>query len=418
MTATTTGARATTDEVRSFYERYPYPSSPAPVVRSGFSARLALSRGQLARPAGGRLRVLDAGCGRGVGLIASSALNPDADHLGIDLCSASLRDARAGLEARGLTNGAVQQVDLMTLEGLEVPESGFDVIHSSGVVHHLHDPQEGLRQLAGVLAPHGVIVLMVYGTIGRRDIRCVQAALRNLLDPELPVDRRLAAARAFVEGVADEEDPDCPFRDAARCADAEFVDRYLHPNETDYDVPELFDLVEGAGLRFLGWVGSERYSLDGRLEPGPARDAIEALPERERYAVIEQLVRPRSHELLLCKPGNAARQLPSPERWGDLWLATNPECTFQITRRNLWGRSRTEEIRYGLQDAEPVLIEDPALMRAAMILAGQNEPFQGSALLQALAEEGVDAPAAKAVLQQAVELELVYAPHEVDLPSA
>lgn len=415
MTTTATSARATTDEVRAFYERYPYPSSPAPVVRNGFSARLALSRGRLAGPPGRRLQVLDAGCGRGVGLIAGAALNPDAEFLGVDLCRASLVDAHQGLVGRGLTNASVQELDLMTLEGLRVPEGGFDVIHSSGVIHHLHDPREGLTRLGEVLAPHGVLVLMVYSTLGRRDIRRVQAALRHLLDPGLPLERRLAAARAFVEGVADPADLDCPFRDAAACPDAEFVDRYLHPNETDYDVSGLFDLVEGSGLRFLGWLGSERYSLDGRLEPGPARDAIEALPQRERFAVIEQLVRPRSHELLLCRPENGPRVLPPLERWGELWFATNPECTFQVTRRNLWGASRTEAIRYGLQDAEPVLIEDPVLQRAALLLSSQDEPFQGAALVQALAEEGVQPAQAARALQRLVELELLFAPHEADL---
>jgi SAM-dependent methyltransferase len=347
--------------------------------------------------------------------VAAAALNPEAEYLGVDLCRASLEDARAGLAARGLTNASLQEVDLMTLEGLRVPEGGFDVIHSSGVVHHLADPEQGLRRLGEVLAPHGVLQLMVYGTIGRRHIRRVRTALAHLLAGEPALDRRLAAARALVEALADAGDPGCPFRDAAAQADAEFVDRYLHPNERDYDVPGLFDLVEGAGLRFLAWVGKEQYSLEGRLEPGPVRDAIEALPQRERFAVVEQIVRPRSHELLLCKPGNGPRELPPLEAWGPLWFAANPECTFQVTQRNLPGRSRTEAVHYGLYDAEPVHVQDPALQRAALLVASQNEPFQGGALVQALVEQGLDAGLAARTLQQLVDLELIHAPHAVDL---
>jgi len=408
-------ACATTTEVRDFYELYPYPSSSVPTLRNGFGARLVLSRVQTPRPAGKRIEVLDAGCGRGIGLIANAALNPEAHYVGIDLCNASLADAQVGVAHRGLMNVDVHEVDLMTLQGLPVPSGGFDLIYSSGVVHHLADPEAGLRQLGEVLAPSGVIVFMVYGTIGRRHIRRVQCALASWLDRTLPLGQQLATARAFVQALAQADDAECPFQEAAICPDAEFVDRYLHPNETDYDVPGLFDLIERAGLRFLGWQGNQAYSLDGVLEPGPVRDSIEALPERERFTVIEQILQPKNHQLFLCKPENGPRRLPPLDQWGELLLAPNPEASFQIAQRNLWGSSRTESISYLIYDGESVLIEDPALQQAALLVASQNEPFRGGSLVQALVEDGMEPSQALAALKELVDLELVYAPHEVEL---
>lgn len=408
-------ACATTAEVRDFYELYPYPSSSVPTLRNGFGARLVLSRVHTPRAAGKRIEVLDAGCGRGIGLIANAALNPDVHYVGIDLCNASLADAQVAVAHRRLTNVDVQEIDLMTLEGLSVPAGGFDLIYSSGVVHHLADPEGGLRKLGDVLSSSGVIVLMVYGTIGRRHIRRVQTALESWLDRGLPLAQQLATARTFVQALAKSDDPECAFQAAAICPDAEFVDRYMHPNETDYDVPGLFDLIERAGLRFLGWQGSQAYSLDGVLEPGPVRDSIEALPERERFTVIEQIHQPKNHQLFLCKPENGPRRLPPQDQWGELLLAPNPEASFQVAQRNLWGQSRTESISYAVYDGEATLVEDPALQKAALLVASQNEPFRGGSLVQALVEDGLEPLRALAALKDLIELELVYAPHEIEL---
>ena len=58
---------------------------------------------------------------------------------------------------------------------LDGPAGGFDVILSSGVVHHLVDPLAGLQRLREHLAPHGVLSLMVYGRHGRESLyRVVQ----------------------------------------------------------------------------------------------------------------------------------------------------------------------------------------------------------------------------------------------------
>lgn len=409
-------AESTTDRVREFYELFPYPSNAMPALRSGFDFRFVSSRAQQARPAGKRVEVLDAGCGRGVGLVANAALNPGAQYLGVDLCQSSLNDTSTSAAQRGLSNVDFQVADLMSLEGVPIPDGGFDLIYSSGVIHHLEDPVAGLRKLGEVLAPHGVIVFMVYGTIGRRRINRVRKALAGWLDSSATLIDQLPLARAFVETLAKSDREECPFADAASCADAEFVDRYLHPQETDFDVPGLFDLIEKAGLRFLEWQGNS-HCLDGVLEAGPLRDSIEALPERDRFTVIEQLVRPENHQLLLCKPGNGARRLPPLNQWDQLLFAANPEVCFHCGQRNLWGQGRTESIGYSLDGGEAIPIEEPFLQQAALLVATQTEAFRGAAIIQALTEAGLNPDQAHQALQGIFDLGLVYAPHEVELSS-
>ncbi len=403
------------EAVRSFYERYPYPTSQTPLLRRGFDVRLVCSHGHLARPEGLRRQILDAGCGRGVGLVTAGTLHPESSVLGVDLCRASLEDARSEIKRRKLTNTRVEEVDLMTLEGLDAPDGGFHVIYSSGVLHHLSDPLAGLGNLAKVLAPSGVIVIMVYGAIGRRHVKRVSRTLAAWLEPDLELSKQLDQARLLVAALAEGANPDCPWSEASNMPDAEFVDRYLHPLETEYDVPGFFDLVESAGLRFLRWCSPEQWSLDGYLAEGPMRDSIEALPERERFTVIEQIVRPRNLQAYLCQQGNSPRRLPPAEEWDSLSFAVNSEVHFDVGTRSLWCSTRMESVTYSKRGLPTQNLETPALAGAGLILSGQNEPFLGSSLIGALVEDGFSPVESRQTLSELLHRELIYVPHQVDL---
>ena len=129
----------TTRAVRDQYDRFPYPDGQ-PVMRVCWDVRYLLAQGERARPKGRPPRVLDAGCGRGLGLTGAASSQPDVQFLGVDISSTALEHARGYATQLGLKNVAFATCDLMTLEGLEVPDGGFDVIYSSGVLHHLTTP--------------------------------------------------------------------------------------------------------------------------------------------------------------------------------------------------------------------------------------------------------------------------------------
>ena len=50
----------------------------------------------------------------------------------------------------------------------------FDMIDSSGVLHHLADPFAGWRVLLSLLRPGGVMRLGLYSALGRRDVAAVR----------------------------------------------------------------------------------------------------------------------------------------------------------------------------------------------------------------------------------------------------
>lgn len=97
------------------------------------------------------MRILDAGCGTGemLGWLRQAA-GPRARLTGIDLSEAHVTAARASLPA-GIE---VLRGDLLTAP---LPRAAYDVIWSANTLNHLRDPAEGLRRLALLLAPDGLL---------------------------------------------------------------------------------------------------------------------------------------------------------------------------------------------------------------------------------------------------------------------
>jgi 2-polyprenyl-3-methyl-5-hydroxy-6-metoxy-1,4-benzoquinol methylase len=98
-------------------------------------------------------RALDAGCGAGryTTLLAQRCQQV----LGIDVAEGLLTRAR---QRRTRPNITYIRRDLRDLSPGE--DGGFDVVLAVAVVHHLPDPQAAIRQLAGLVAPGGRLLIV------------------------------------------------------------------------------------------------------------------------------------------------------------------------------------------------------------------------------------------------------------------
>jgi SAM-dependent methyltransferase len=86
-------------------------------------------------------------------------------------------------------------VEQAPAESLPFADSSFDVALAQLVVHFMQDPVAGLREMARVVAPGGVVAASVWDYAGKRDpLRQFWAAARDL-DPDL-VDESLRAGTA------------------------------------------------------------------------------------------------------------------------------------------------------------------------------------------------------------------------------
>ncbi|WP_371749479.1 class I SAM-dependent methyltransferase [Streptomyces sp. NBC_01283] len=109
------------------------------------------------RPGG---RVLDAGCGTGRALPAlREAVGASGVVLGLDLTPAMLEAAtQAGRDRAG-------QLLLADVTRLPVRDASLDAVFGAGLISHLPDPAQNLRELRRVVRPGGLLAL--FHPIGR-----------------------------------------------------------------------------------------------------------------------------------------------------------------------------------------------------------------------------------------------------------
>ncbi len=282
------GVTAIADRVTAFYDRRPYPPP-----RDDLSAR-AEGWDDDGRRAETHLfwpsdayrddrRILVAGCG--TSQAARYALRwPRARVVGIDVSATSLQFSSKLKRKYSLAN-----LDLRRLPIERVAElaSQFDHVVCTGVLHHLPDPDAGLRALREVLAPGGATHLMVYAPYGRVGIYMLQDYCRRLgigaTSKEIAslVDSLTALPPNHPLVPLLRDTPD--FRTEAGLADA-----LLHPQDRSYSVPQLFEFLDRGGLRFGRWIRQAPYlAACGSLATFPHRPLLDRLGAAEQYAAVE-----------------------------------------------------------------------------------------------------------------------------------
>jgi SAM-dependent methyltransferase len=278
------------EEVRAFYERHPY---PPPVDSLEKYRRLGQDRQKRrvdyhlfwpVRPYREDQSILIAGCG--TSQAAKHALRwPAAQITGIDFSANSVRCTEELKRKYNLNNLQVRQLPIEQVSDLKM---SFDQIICTGVLHHLADPDAGLRALRGVLKPDGgAMLLMVYAPYGRTGIYMLQEFCRRIgihaNDEE--IRDLIAALTALPPGHPLEnllrEAPD--FRQEAALADA-----LLNPQDRAYSVPQLFDFIKKAGLTFGRWLKQAPYTPHcGVVAKIPQASRLAQLSVAEQYAAVE-----------------------------------------------------------------------------------------------------------------------------------
>ncbi|MFQ3190178.1 MAG: SAM-dependent methyltransferase [Paraglaciecola sp.] len=400
----------TTLAVKNMYEKYPYPSG-APMMRTGTDVNLLLSYVNIYRENSESIHVLDAGCGRGVGLIAAAMLQPDVNFIGADINTTAVNDARLNAKNRGLTNIRFVEADLMTLEGIEVPPGGFDVIYSSGVLHHLSEPLTGLKNLEKVLAPHGVISLMVYGSYGRQALYRLIEGIDLMLPNENEIEERLPFARLLTQVANQTIFKGDYWENTSATDDIEFVDRCLNVNEVSYDINSLWQLIEEAKMKFIRWDDSEEWSINKLFDNKQLNDKLSQLNNKEQYKIIERIFERPKFELVISKETNFPRSTITVEAIEGLNFCVSPEVSFSVEKRNLNGFQRIETLSFKIKTKESQQIGNGLLAQAALMLVDQNTLFLGSEMTDALIEKGGTKIESIAVLVKLLSLNIIYCPH-------
>jgi SAM-dependent methyltransferase len=251
------------------------------------------------------LDILIAGCGANQAAVFAFT-NRAAKVVAVDVSQSALDHQQYLKDKHGLHN---LELHLLPIEELSALRRDFDLIVSTGVLHHMADPLTGMKALASCLRREGAIGVMLYARYGRIGVELLESVFRDL---------GLSRDDASVQLVKDAMSvlpADHPVRNYFKVArdlqtDGALVDTFLHGRERSYTVQECIDLVASAELAFQGWFHKTPYYPHDFLAPPSGFHAVLAkLPEIKLWSVMERLqTLNATHFFMACRPDRPKEQ--------------------------------------------------------------------------------------------------------------
>jgi SAM-dependent methyltransferase len=311
--------------VAAFYESNPYPAPVDDIVayRRRWDDRRRLAESHLfwaGEPYRDDRSILVAGCG--TSQAAHYAVRwPRAQVVGIDVSAKSIAFTEELKRKHGLVNLEVRQLELERTAKLG---RRFEHVVCTGVLHHLADPDAGLRALRDVLAPGGAMHLMVYAPYGRAGVYMLQEYCRRLgigwsageigdlieTLKALPADHPLAPLLRNAPDFASNEG---------------IADALLHPCDRSYSVAQLMEFLDRADLIFGRWMRQAPYlPWCGALASTPHRDVLARMTAPEQCAAIELFRGTMVRHSVVAYAGDAALRRNRVDFDGDEWLSYIP----------------------------------------------------------------------------------------------
>jgi SAM-dependent methyltransferase len=174
-------------------------------------------------------RIVEIGCG--TGQMSLCLANGNRVMIGADLTRPSLELAADAADRFGIERVLFVETDLRR-PGLR--QGAFDVVYSSGVLHHTPDPRASFAAIAKLLKPGGIMVLGLYHAIARLPHRFRRVIARMTGFKVIPWDSVL---RARVNEPGRRQ--------------AWLRDQYKHPEEHLHTPGEVKRWFSENGIRYL-----------------------------------------------------------------------------------------------------------------------------------------------------------------------
>ena len=243
------------------------------------------------------LDILVAGCGTNQAAVIADT-NPSARVVAVDVSDASLDHHRWLAREYDLVNLELHRLPIEDVSSLE---RDFDLIVTTGVLHHLADPLAGMRALGECLRPDGVLAVMLYATYGRFGVHLMQSVFADM---GLSQDAEALPVVRDALGVVGPQHPVAGYLGIAPDLDddAGLVDTFLHRREHTYTIDECRELVASAGLEFQDLFLKASY-----YAPVPTSNAflaaVAAMPRELQWSVMQRINTTNAcHYFLACRP--------------------------------------------------------------------------------------------------------------------
>jgi SAM-dependent methyltransferase len=241
-------------KVRGQYEENPYPrwvitSSPSKKMKIEDYLRAKFPHAPF-KPFGkaNAVDLLVAGGGTGQLVVGMAQIFQGVRVLEVDLSLASLGYAKRMSDMLGLTNIEFAQADI-----LKLPTIGrtFDVISTTGVMHHMADPIAAWKGLVSILRPGGFMHVGLYSEIARKEVSEAWKFIAERGHGKSADEIR--RCREDIFALSD----DAPIRQATLSPDfyslSDCRDLLFHEHELRLTLPQIKRFLAENQLEFIGW---------------------------------------------------------------------------------------------------------------------------------------------------------------------
>jgi len=302
--------------VKEQYEELPYPARDPKDEK----ARVLMTLGAFAPKINqhcfnakqdfNNFRVLVAGGGTGDAAIAWAEQlleKENSEVIYVDMSSKSMSIAQERAKIRKLNNITWINDSLLNVKELNIGE--FDFIDCSGVLHHLADPDAGLKALKSVLKPEGSMAIMVYAKYGRSAIYIIQELMRIVNGDEQDPHAKIENAKKILES-----NPSYNLFNILQGlklwnyndikSDAGIYDLFLHSQDRAYTILEVHDWLERCGLKMIGEPGAryeaKQYLPETYIKDKNLLEQIKQKPLKIQHAIAEAMSTNISKHSFFC----------------------------------------------------------------------------------------------------------------------
>ncbi len=252
-------------KVQAQYETFPYPRWQV-LAQNASSADYETFLGDdfPAQLKGDNAKILIAGCGTGQQALEHGIAFPKATVTAVDLSMTSLSYAQQKKQQFNIGNVTFHQGDILQLGAALKPE--YELVVSTGVLHHMDDPEAGWQVLSGLVKPAGLMRIALYSEAARQFIVRGRAAIAaaGYGDDDAAIrnfrhERQASFKKDDLALMHHAED----FYSLSECRDMLF-----HVQEHRFDVTRLKAALDLCGLDFIKFeVGAHVQGLYREMFP-------------------------------------------------------------------------------------------------------------------------------------------------------
>ncbi|MFT4928864.1 MAG: SAM-dependent methyltransferase, partial [Phenylobacterium sp.] len=209
-------------------------------------------------------------------VIEMALANPNIEITAIDLSPASLTFARQMAQRYEADNITFELLDILDVEKLG---QKFDYILCTGVLHHMASPQAGLNALSKVVSADGIMLLGFYSKLGRQELAGIKQQALDYLDVEAS-QITTQGVRQWRGNLSMDVAKNTPWYKVQDFFNLNgLFDLLFHPQEQAYELPQLAQMLDIAGVNFewMAISNQQKAQYKQPLIENPTPDKSEAM---------------------------------------------------------------------------------------------------------------------------------------------